>query len=189
MKNIKFIIAGLVAAALSLTTVSGAQAYPPGIKPKIIITGGVVVNNKPAVVRIGTKAGAHLTVTINGDVVAEEDATSSSFVVPVSWKKAGKYTIQVDDGDATQTTTLWVPKVVTPRKGKIAKAGTVSFKFIEPGTMVSVKVNNKVALKAIKIGKNGTFTFKLVKKYLKKGKNTFVIYIGKTKITSQFMGS
>jgi|GEM_PF-4626193 len=189
MKKIKFITAGLVAAALSLTAVTGAQAYPPGVKPGIVITGGIAVNNKDAVVKIKTKEGAELVVTINGKEVFNDKATSGFVTLPVSWKKYGKYTIVVNDQDSTKTSVLYVPHIVTPAKGKIKKAGKISFKFVDPGTIVSVKVNGKVVLKSYKIPSSGGYIYTLTKKFLKKGKNKITISVGKTNINKVFIGS
>jgi hypothetical protein len=183
MKNFKIISAGLIAAALSLAAVTGAQAYPSGTKPTIVITGGIEVDGKTPTGYVTTAKGAKLVVLVNDLIVAQGEATGSTFNIPQSWSKPGKYTINVVDGLDTATSYVYVPGIKVPAKGKIAKAGSIKLTSVTPGTIVKFTINGKVVVKSASVAGSGAYAYKLAKKNLKKGKNKVVIAIGKTLFT------
>jgi hypothetical protein len=183
MKNFKIIAAGVIAAAMSLTAVTSAQAYPAGQKVQVVLTGGIEVNGKTPTAKVATRVGAQLVVKVNGTQVAAGTATSDSFVIPTAFTKSGKYTILVTDQDSSATSYVYVPGIKVPAKGKIAKAGTIALTTVTPKTIIKIMINGKVVVKSAKIAASGSYSFKLVKKNLKKGKNKVVITIGKTKVT------
>ena len=185
MKKIRIITAGLIAAALSLTAVSGAQAYPPGVDSRLVVTGGLDVDGKPHVAYISTTAGTAITVKLNGVKIASGTATGSRFSIPTKWTKPGIYTLSAYVNGAYQTAHLFYPTIVFPRPGtqRASVSATMGLRTTSPGTLFGLKVNGKVVLRPKMIGTSGAYQIKVAKKYLKKGKNVVVYTIGATKIT------
>ena len=177
MKNLKIIAVGLVAAALSVSVVSGAQAYPPGANPGIVVLGGIPVNGKAPTASITTNKGANLTVKVNGVLVAQGVATGNSFPIKTSFVKPGEYTVYVTDQDGSATSSIFVPGLKVPAKAKLAKPGRIELTTVAPDTRVSIKVNGKL-VKSAKVGASASYKLTLVKKYFKKGSNKVIVTIG-----------
>jgi hypothetical protein len=177
MKNLRIIAVGLVAAALSVSVVSGAQAYPPGANPGIVVLGGIPVNGKAPTASITTNKGANLTVRVNGVIVAQGVASGNTFPIATTFTKPGEYTVYVTDQDGSATSSIFVPGLKVPAKAKLAKPGTIELSTIAPDTRVSIKVNGKV-VKSDKVGASASYKLKLVKKYFKKGRNKVIVTIG-----------